>query len=84
MMNLDLSQSHSTDIYFECRCGGAWNREHQCKVDSGIEVSETVVMDTARWFWKYGLSGIWSEWLLDIYSIKGRYIDTNKISSISN
>ena len=78
-MNLDLSQSHSHDIYFECRCGEAWNREHQCKVDSGVEVSEAVVMDVARWFWKYGLKGIWAEWLLGIYMIKARYINRSNI-----
>lgn len=79
MMDLDLSQSHSTDIYFECRCGEAWNRTHHCVGEVGVEVSEDIVMGVARWFWKYGLSSIWSEWLLSRYSISAKYINRSLI-----
>ena len=81
MMDLDLSQSHSTDIYFECRCGEAWNRTHHCVGEVGVEVSEDIVMGVARWFWKYGLKGIWAEWLLSVYSIKARYISRSSITT---
>jgi len=61
-------------IYFECRCGQAWNRTHYCVGEKGHRVDESIVMSVASYIDRYGLEGSWSKWLLWNYSIKGRVI----------
>lgn len=76
MINYDMKHP---SIYFECRCGEAWNRSHSCVGEKGNRVNEDIVMDVAGYIDRYGLESTWSKWLLWNYSIKGRNIPDSVI-----